>query len=324
MLQVVEQNGLSESKSQFILEGFQEYFTQAAEWETKAKSIQVTSKNDTKQMFQAKEARMALKRIRVDSEHKRKELKEQSLREGKAIDGVANIIKALVVPIEEHLEKKEKFVALLEAKEKEELAQKREEELEKYEIETEHYDLVNMSQIGFTQLLSSSRKVYEEKIADEKRLEAERVAKEKTEAEENKRIAKENEQLKKEAEKREKEAQAERKKAEIERRKLEEIARIETEKNAKIEAEVKAKKEEDTRKQLEIERKAKEELEAKQETERQLKLQPDKEKINVFADLLEHTELPQVKSAEAKKVISDANELLMKVSKYLRDKSKSI
>ena len=44
----------------------------------------------------------------------RKELKEESLRKGKAIDGVANIIKFLIEPVEKYLEDQEKFIEKLE------------------------------------------------------------------------------------------------------------------------------------------------------------------------------------------------------------------
>jgi hypothetical protein len=39
-------------------------------------------------------------------------LKEQALREGKAVDGIANVLKALIVPLEEHLDKQERFVEI--------------------------------------------------------------------------------------------------------------------------------------------------------------------------------------------------------------------
>lgn len=49
-------------------------------------------------------ARMDVKNRRVAVEHKRKELKEDALRFGKAVDAEANRIKALLEPIESHLE----------------------------------------------------------------------------------------------------------------------------------------------------------------------------------------------------------------------------
>lgn len=52
----------------------------------------------------ARAARLSIKQLRVNAEKRRKELKEDSLRMGKAIDGANNILLALIVPIERRLE----------------------------------------------------------------------------------------------------------------------------------------------------------------------------------------------------------------------------
>src|ERR1039457_5062030 len=105
---VIEGSRLEKTKSQYIFEQFAGFFHAAKEWEIKAREIVITDESETSKMKQAREARLALKDIRVNAEKVRVSLKEQSLREGKAIDGVANVIKALIVPIEEYLEKQEK------------------------------------------------------------------------------------------------------------------------------------------------------------------------------------------------------------------------
>lgn len=107
---IVKESGLEKSKADVILQKFQDYFTMAGEWERKAKSIVVTDEKQTDDMRLARTGRLLLREKRIAIENTRKELKEQSLREGKAIDGIANVLKALIVPIEEHLEKQEKFV----------------------------------------------------------------------------------------------------------------------------------------------------------------------------------------------------------------------
>ena len=63
----------------------------------------------------ARVGRLFLMKKRTAIETVRKELKEQALREGKAIDGIANVLKALIIPIEEYLKKQEDFVVLKEA-----------------------------------------------------------------------------------------------------------------------------------------------------------------------------------------------------------------
>lgn len=111
---MVKESGLDESKSRTILEKFQDYFTQAEKWKTQSLAIQVTSEDQKMEMGMAREGRLFLRQKRLDVEKTRKELKENCLREGKAIDGFANILKALIEPIEEYLQIQEDFVKIKE------------------------------------------------------------------------------------------------------------------------------------------------------------------------------------------------------------------
>jgi hypothetical protein len=88
---------------------FNALFDQVEQWEARAKAIVVTDEADKRTMRLARESRLALREIRINAEKARKNLKEESLRKGKAIDGIANVIKALVVPLEEHLLEQEQF-----------------------------------------------------------------------------------------------------------------------------------------------------------------------------------------------------------------------
>lgn len=236
---IVRESGLDSSKAEYILRNFQNYFELAAEWEKKAKTIIVTSGEQKEAIAQAREGRLELKEKRVALEKSRKELKEQSLREGKAIDGIANVLKALIVPIEDYLEQQERFVEIQEEK-----------KAEARRIEVER------------------RIAEEDRIAAEKAAEAAKV--------EQERIRLENEKLRKEAAEREKAMATERKKAEEERAALEAVAKLERDKQAaklaaekaRAEAERKAleekarKEREKQREKLEAERKEKERLEA--------------------------------------------------------------
>ena len=205
---IVKESGLEKTKAQVLLDNFSDYFQVAAEWETRARTINVTDIKQVVDMQMAKVGRLFLREKRIAIEKTRKELKEQSLREGKAIDGIANVLKALIVPIEEHLEKQEKFIEIKQA-----------EEAERLRIEEEE-------------------KVEAERIAKEKAEEEERIAKEKAAEAERIRIKKENERLEKEAEAREKKMMQERVEAEKARKIQEEKARKEKEESdRKIKAE---------------------------------------------------------------------------------------
>jgi hypothetical protein len=140
--EIVTSSGLEQPKAQFILEKFQGYFAIAAEWETKAKAIVVTDDEQKSDMQIARVGRLFLREKRVAIEKARKELKEQALREGKAIDGIANVLKALIEPIEEYLDKQEHFTeyrlqAEADAKAREQAAQEEANRIAKEKAEAE-------------------------------------------------------------------------------------------------------------------------------------------------------------------------------------------
>lgn len=120
---LVGETGLESTKAQVLLEKFQEFFTAAATWEVRARQIIVTDASQRELMAEARNGRLELKGKRNDIERERKRLKEESLREGKAIDGIANVLKALIVPIEEHLQRQEDFVELQAAAKAAEIAE---------------------------------------------------------------------------------------------------------------------------------------------------------------------------------------------------------
>lgn len=315
-----------------LQETFNPFFEKAQEWKKEAEAIVVTSSEQTEDMALAREIRLELKHIRTETEKKRKAMKEESLRTGKAIDGIANVIKFLIVPIEEYLQEQEDYVKREKERKKIELTEKRIAELSQYEVETEHYNLSDMSEAGYNQLLETSKIIFEQKREAERKAEEERIAREKAEAEENERIRKENERLKKEAEERERQAKIERKKQEEakrieqEKREKEETARkIKEEKERKAHEE-KIKKEREAREKVERELKAKKEAEEKakrdrEEQERQAKLAPDKKKLESLAVRIMEIELPDVTSSGAKKILESAVELLNKTSNYIKQKS---
>jgi len=111
---IVRESEIAPAKAKILLENFQDYFEVASQWEVKARAIVVTSGDQKEDMALAKEGRLELREKRIAVERVRKLLKEQSLREGKAIDGIANVMKALIVPIEDYLEQQERFVEIQE------------------------------------------------------------------------------------------------------------------------------------------------------------------------------------------------------------------
>jgi DNA repair exonuclease SbcCD ATPase subunit len=335
-LVVVAQNsGLEQTKVEGLLSKFGDPFNHARQAIEMAKGIEVTSEDQKDEMEAAKVARIELKRIRVDVEHTRKELKEQSLREGKAIDGMANIIKAMIVPVEEHLEKQEKFAERLAAERKARKIAEREAELSKYVEDTSMYKFEDISDEAFKQLIAqlvAAKKAQEDAEREARRLEeearkkaeAERLAKEKAMAAEQERIRKENEKLKAEAAA--KEAELAEQRAKEEKR----LAAERAEQEKKLAAErAKAEEERKKREAIEAEQRAKEEAEARakaeaEEAQRQALLAPDKQKLLNFADVIDAIAMPNVANREAGKLLDETKDFLTRISKNLRLKAKQL
>lgn len=314
---VANQAGLAETQTQQLLKSFGSFFELAKEIAKDAKNIIVENETQLEVMGVARKKRLELAHVRYDVENTRKQLKEQSLREGKAIDGIANVIKALIVPVEEHLQLQEDFIKIKEEKRKLEVADQRTNELQKYEVVAQEFDLVNMTDMAYQQLLQNSKEAYQSRQDLIKKAEAEQIAREKARLEEEKRLRVENERLQKEAQLR---AREEEERLAIERAKLEE-ERI---KREAVESELKAQKEEQQKKELEelqaIERAKKE----SEEREKQRLLAPDKSKLLELATTIDNLQLPAVKSREASNVIRATQEMIKKMSGYIRERANTL
>jgi len=314
---IVKENKLPEDKTKSLLASFGGYFNKAHEVVKEAMQISVTDETQGDLMLKAREARLSLKDIRVEAEKTRVTLKEQSLREGRAIDGINNIIKALIVPAEEYLEKQEKFA---EFKEKERLAKRNAERIAKLSLFVEDVTLFNlegMSDDAFEKLLAGYKIAYEAQKAAEKKAEEEKIAKEKAEAKENKRIRLENEALKLAAEEKQK--------------KIDEENKIREEKLAKERAEQEEKLKKEREEKEKLERQIREQKladEAKKRAEEELKrkelLAPDKEKLLSLADRMDLVKLPVVESREAGMIIKEVENRVSEIASYIREKAKTL
>ena len=331
LAKIVETSGLEKTKADYILQKFQDYFRLAAEWEAKAKMLVVTSETQIVEMKMARTGRLFLKEKRVAIEKTRKELKEESLREGKAVDGISNVLKALIEPIEQYLEEQENFVEIREDRSKEERKTLRVTEIQTLGLDPLLYDLKNMPEENYVALIAGQKLAIQQKIDAEQKAEQERIEREK----EQERIRLENERLRAEAIEKERIMAEERAKAEAERKAMEE----KTKKEREI-AEAKAKKERDeAEKKLTVEKQAKAKLEAelrakaeaeeaeKKRIEREQKAAqkaPDKQKLLTLAEKIEALEMPDAKSAEAKKILSDTRGLLNKTAKFIREQTENL
>ena len=314
---------------------FAGFFETAAKWRDQAAAI-----TDPKL---ARTARLELKNLRVAADKKRKELKEDSLRMGRAIDGANNILLSIIVPIERGLEDIEKAE---ERRIAEELRQRTEARIAEFSPFITPGMLMPplgaMTEEQFQATLADAKLLYEMKLEASRKAEAERIEREAAEARERLRIAGENERLRKEAAEREAQMKAEREAAAAKQRELEEAARKEREQveaervaanrkalaeREKVEAaaraerakaEVAAKAEREAREKAEAEAKALRDAQAKREAdEAKAKATaakaPDREKLIAFARAVRGLTPGSMKSAEANAI---AEEIATQVEKF--------
>jgi len=176
---IVEEQGLEITQSEHILNNFTEFFKRAKEWELEARSLTVSDVSEVDKMTKAREVRLSLRDIRLEAEKTRKSLKEKALREGKAIDGVANVIKALIEPLEEHLEAQEKFAENIKKQEEERKQRERTELVSSLGGDPYMYNIKDMSDEIFGKLVENLKKQKEDKEKEEKEAEERRIENEK-------------------------------------------------------------------------------------------------------------------------------------------------
>lgn len=285
---------------------FDPLFRQAKEWAERAKEICVTDATQVSEMKKARELRLNLRSVRVEADKVRKRLKEDSLRYGKAVQGVYNVIEFLIVPIEEKLERDEKFAELAEKKRLQDLQEKRFAEYAEFQQYLPCTEFSGMKQEQFETMVENAKII--KKCAEEKALreKEEAEAKAKAEQEERERIRLENERLKKQAEE-------ERSKAEKERAEMQKKLDAERKERERIEAEQKAK--------AEKERAEKERIEAE---ERKKAGAPDREKMLILATLIDGIKCEGLTSKEANELMQKVSVLLSKTANYIRENISNI
>jgi len=344
---VIPESNLPPSLLSSIEAGFKDAFAQAERWREKALAIKVSDVSQTGEMKLARTIRLELRNIRVSAEKTRRALKEDSLRMGKAIDGVNNLLVAAIAPLERYLEDQEKFGERLLEQQRQELIASRHEALKPFITDGQPLPpLDSFTEDQWTKYLDDARLLHEARIAEAKRIEAERAAREQAEAAERERIRLENERLRKEAAEREEKMAEERRKLEAEKAAAEAKAKAERE---AAEAKLRA-AEESARKEREAaeakaraekaaaEAKAAQERAAREEAERKLAEQqaieqaervaeearkrraaraPDKTKLQDVAKNVRSITLPELTSAEGKAIAATLAEQIEKFAAWI-------
>ena len=211
---ILKEQNVGKENAEALIKAFGAPFTEAGEILAVYQDIKVTKESQTDDMAKARELRLALKKVRTGVEAKRKELKEDALKTGRVIDGVARYIKQTIEPAEEYLQLQEDYIKIKQAKEAEAVMAKRREQIIALGADPAAYNLEIMSDGMFAAIIEQLETAKQKADAEAKAAEV-AAAKAAVEKEaEDKRVRDENERLQREAKERDEREAAERKQRE--------------------------------------------------------------------------------------------------------------
>jgi hypothetical protein len=168
LIEIVKKSDVEEATAKNIIESFKPFYDDAIAIVEDAKSIIVTSEEQKDEIEKAHGYRMKLRTIRTSADKKRKELKEDSLKYGKAVQGVYNFIEESVSGVESYLQEQEDFVTIQEEKKISATRAIRTNGINPFiTFVPEGIDFGTMSDEGFNRLLSGAKVLYQKDI-DEK------------------------------------------------------------------------------------------------------------------------------------------------------------
>lgn len=323
---LIKTSDLEVTTAKALENAFSGFFRRADEWTAKAKAIVITDASQKREMELARTTRLALREIRLEAEKVRKALKEDSLRKGKAIDGMANILKAIVEPLEQHLLDQEKFAERQEADRRARLKEEREAEIQPYVelVGQPGFALADMTDDQWAIYMNGVKERADKITAERIKAEEERQKREKAEAEERDRLRKENERLALERAEAERKARQEREEAAAKQREADEKAAKE-----RKELEAKAAAERAAREKLEQEKREREQAEAKRKADEEaarLKAAqaPDREKLDGFALTVSALHVPEVSSPAAAEVRAEIQEKVAAFARWIRTQTSTL
>lgn len=338
----VAESGLPTVQQDILVTQFADFFTHVALWSGKAQALNVTSEDQVQEMKQAREGRIFLKNLRSKVENTRKDLKEESLKQGRAIDLIATRLKGAIEPIEAHLQEQETFAVRAAAQRKENLRAERHEALQPYTSNPEFYPLGEMEGAAFDELLAGLKLGHEKKEEEARLAWAEIQA---TEAAAAKRLREQQEEARQQQVRDAEAAEAQRQENERLRAEAAEANRL----RAEAEAQARREREAAEAKQRETEAEARREREAAEQLRRQAAEQraaeeraqqaraeeaaaaqrraaaaPDREKLLALIEALNAVALPELATPEAQKITADVQCLLAKVNAHIRSKAEQL
>lgn len=331
LIKLTQELNAPQSVALSVTDKLTRFFTEVEDVSNQIDSIVITKPDQVAEMKQAREIRLEIKRKRLEARDIVKTQRDQIksamsdfVLQDKLWLKAFQMLEATCDNLETKCEDKEKFAERYEAEQKQIRYELRVNKLLQYGTDPSIYALAEMSDDAFEKLLENEKLAFQARKEAEEEAEKTRLAEIEAEKKRQIEVQKENDRLKKEAEIKEKALEAERAKQQkiLEAQRVENEKKLLAEKKEKeaLEAKLKAQKEAEEKRQAE--EKAKQE--ALKEQERQKLLAPDKDKLLELAQMIDKIQLPAVASKEANSVIRATEEMLGKVTNYIREKAKTL
>lgn len=306
LVQLTRELQAPEAVSKTLMQKMSVFFEEANKQADVIDAIVVDSPDQKAEMQQAREIRLQIKNKRIEARDivkaEREKLKNAmadfTLQDKLWLKSF-QMLEAVCDNLEGKCEEKEKFAERWEAEQKQLKYEDRVKKLFPYGTDPSIYNLADMTDEAFDRLLQNEKLAHEARIKAEAEAEAKRIADAKAEAERQEAIRKENEALRE---------------------------KLDAEKKAREAVEAKARAEREAQLAKERAEKAKADAEAKaqEEAQRAKLLAPDKEKLIDLATSIEMLPLPAVQSKEAMAVIRATQEMIKKMSGYIREKAQTL
>lgn len=174
LVEILDQSGLEKAQTAPLIDKFGVFYTDAIKLTVQSKAIVIKDISQVEEMKQSREFRLKLKKIRTDADKVRIEMKEPFLRGANAVQSAYNGVEKITKEEEKRLEDQEKFIENLEKQRLQALAEKRAKELQMFEVDTQFYNLGDMDENAYQQLLAMSKTAFEAQKAKEAQEEKER------------------------------------------------------------------------------------------------------------------------------------------------------
>ena len=353
---VVKTSGLDATEIQPLQASFAPLFNEARTILEQSRAVQVTDASQELQMKLSRTYRLALRKVRTGADSLRKDLKEASIRRGRAIDGFFNILLDMTEAEEARLAEGEQFAERKALERRNALNAERTAALAAYGMQ-QLTGLGDMEEATWLQLLENTKAGHEAKQEAARKAEAARIEAENLRLAEEARVRAENERLKAEAAAAAEAARIEREKLEAaaaeERRKAEAAKKaaaakakaerdaIEAKAKAEAEAAARAAKaeadrlaevarvEREAREKAEAEAQALRDAEAKRladeaEAARQASLAPDKEKLQALAVELRSFGMPALATKDGQGVVELLSAKLDKLAAWIDEEASAL